>query len=97
MRTDKELLELSLKYINIYFKTGLCNYFHKLWTCNYISSSEYNRLRELISYIKPRKRYQIWRNNSIPKTHSDYWWPDGKITPRIKYLKYLLKHINKLH
>lgn len=84
MRDIKELLEILLdKYENnsIYTiqSTGLCWAISKLLDEGIISGEEYDILIEYLYHNKPE---YAWIG---------YWWLEGDVPPRIKFLKKLIK------
>ena len=85
MRTIKELLEILLdQYKNnrIYSiqKLGICWAISKLLDEGIISGEEYDILSE---YIYSNRPEYAWIG---------YWWLEGDVPPRIKFLKKLIKN-----
>lgn len=88
MRTTKELLEVMLNNKQI-FSTGLCSWAGQLYWNGMINRDEEARLAVYIRVSRPSKfsSFGAFKNRS-----SGYYWPNGDINPRIKWLK---KHIKK--
>ena len=92
MRTIKELLETMLQHKDL-FDSGLCRWASRLHTIGIISEQEYQTLDDYI--INNRPDYFSWTNyiNKHDSTYRLYFFPIGKIKPRIHWIK---RHIKKL-
>jgi hypothetical protein len=88
MRTIKELLEIMLDNKDL-FKYGLCSWVGLLYSYNRISNKEYLTLMEYIENNRPFMLSSISTMCEIIK-HSGYYWKEGDIKPRIKWIQ---KHI----
>lgn len=100
MRTIKELLELMLENKDL-FKSGLCMWIHTLCISNIISVSEAYLLSTFIT--KNRKTpilsvQDLWYRQEIKNYWGNYinfYWKECKITPRIHWIEYQIKQLNK--
>ena len=92
MRTIKELLQVMLKHKDL-FETGLCHWVGRLRRREIISNQEYEALDDYI--MRNRPDYFSWTNflNKHDSTYRLYFFPLGKIKPRIYWIK---KHIKRL-
>ena len=90
MKTTKELLELMLANPDE-FRNGMCSWIMSLYFQNLISDGEYELIQDYITRNRPSIRYPRYFN--IVYCFDAYYWPIGKIKPRIKWIKY---HIKKL-
>jgi hypothetical protein len=89
MRTIKELLQVMLDNQK-YFHGGLCYWVYMLYQYNLITEGEFVIITNYITVNRPSKYSSI---DAFIKRNSAYYWPFGKISPRIKWIK---KHINLL-
>jgi hypothetical protein len=83
-RTIKELLQLMLEHQEL-FRKGLCMWVGDLCWDKYITSKESDILDKYIQKNRPKNFYWL--------TGDEYYWKDGDIKPRIKWIK---KHIARL-
>jgi hypothetical protein len=88
MRTIKELLEVMLENKDL-FNKGLCYWADKLYYRNIITASERSKLKNYIDENRPFMLSSISTMCEIIK-HSGYYWKEGDIKPRIKWIQ---KHI----
>jgi hypothetical protein len=88
MRTIKESLEVMLENKDL-FNKGLCNWAEKLYYRNIITGSEQSKLKNYIDENRPFMLSSISTMCEIIK-HTDYYWKEGDIKPRIKWIQ---KHI----
>ena len=88
MRTIKELLELMLDHQELFY-SGLCAWNISLNNKNLIGNLEYFYLQDYINTHRPSKYSSLQAYNSRKYR---FYWPNGDIKPRIKWLK---KHIKK--
>jgi hypothetical protein len=72
MRTEKELFELMLTRQDL-FETGIC-----LW-------ADYLSIEDLITYDEYGLLANYLKSNSLKD--EGYWWKEGQIEPRIKWIK----------
>jgi len=88
-KTIKQLLQVLLDNQE-YFRSGLCNWIHRLFDYNLLTHSESLILFEYINKNKPVFTwYMLFHYNS------SYWWKRGKIKPRIKWInKQIVKELN---
>lgn len=84
MRSIKELLQLMLDNQQR-FDYGLCHWSDALYGNGIITGSEHTKLKR---YIKNNRPFLT----RIVRWYDMYWWKEGDITPRIKWIK---KHIKK--
>jgi len=83
MRTNKELLELMLENQQN-FHSGLCAWIISMYLRGIITTEEYYEFKKYLNQNKPITFHRIF---------SAFWWKQGDINPRIKWIK---KHIKKL-
>lgn len=93
MRTIKELLELMLDNKQC-FGGGLCDWNIKLYTKSLINANEHTLLLEFIK--RNRETSYLPLQDFWYKSKGLYYWKPGKITPRIHWIKYQIKQLNKL-
>lgn len=86
MRTIKELLQTMLDNQD-FFSIGLCAWASDLYYFNLITYEERIVLRSYIRDNRPSKYSSI---NAFIHKDSDFYWFEGDISPRIKWIK---KHI----
>lgn len=90
-RSIKELLELMLDYEDL-FTSGLCGWSMNLCVEELITTSESTILLEYIKINRPVvKWYELSEFYIISKAHSPYFWKEGLLPPRIKWIK---RHIS---
>jgi hypothetical protein len=89
MRTTKELLEVMLEYQDFY-DTGLCAWVNSLHLCKIISTEEGFHLKNYIRNNRPSKYSSF---ESFKQRNYLYYWENGNLAPRIKWIK---KHIKKI-
>ena len=89
MRTEKELLQLMLDHPSK-MGVGLCFWSSSLIVDNIITHHEFKSLRNYIHDNRPSKYSSLsaYRNRD-----NSYYWDQGDIAPRIKWIK---KQIKKL-
>ena len=90
MRTIKELLQVMLQHKDL-FSTGLCYWAAKLHSRDIISQQESQALDEYITHNRPD--YFSWTNFLTNYKSGGYFFPSGKIKPRIYWIK---RHIKRL-
>ena len=92
MRSTKELLETMLQHKD-QFNSGLCYWASRLRIQGIISDQEYQTLDDYITNNRPD--YFSWTNfiNKHDAKYRLYFFPCGKIKPRIHWIK---RHIKKL-
>lgn len=92
MRTTKELLEIMLKHKDL-FKTGLCFLALTLFSRDIITYQEYITLSSYIRHNRPD--YFSWTNyvKGYDKRRG-YYFPSGKIKPRIYWIKTHIKRLS---
>ena len=88
-RTEKELLELMLSYIDIGV-IGLCHLNETLYNKRIITTDEHNVIRAYIQNNRP-SLLSSW--NAFCNGGKRSYWTLGKHKHRIKWLN---QHINKL-
>lgn len=98
MRTDKELVQILLDNLESLMNKndcyGLCSCINYLYGCDKIKYQETIRLDDIINkYVLP---YKFLSFNPLRKdnTKNSYWWANGKITPRRKFLTAVLKQLD---
>lgn len=93
MRSIKELLELMLQHQNL-FQEGLCSWALTLKIKDIITRQEYDTLHSYISHNRPD--YFSWTNfiNSYGSKNCGYYFPWGKIKPRIYWIKTHIKRLS---
>lgn len=79
MRTIKELLQV-MQNNQEHFEAGLCIWIINLRTKGVISFDEKVKIGKYINKNTPKKKYKT----------TGYWWKDGNIKPRLKWIE---KHI----
>jgi len=91
MRNIKELLQVMLDNKHL-FRNGLCTWAYDLYIKDTITLQEYHSLVKYIDNNRPD--YFSWANliNSYPSEERAYYFPNGKIKPRIYWIK---RHIKK--
>lgn len=89
MRSIKELLELMLQHKDL-FDSGLCGWAASLCGKCIITESETGALLLYINHNPPD--YFSWTNFVKNHKHKGYFFPCGKIKPRIYWIK---RHIKK--
>lgn len=89
MRTIKELLQVMLKHKDL-FDSGLCAWAASLYGKGIITKWEAEALFEYIRGNRPD--YFSWTNFIKGYTPEGYFFPCGKIKPRIYWIK---RHIKK--
>jgi len=87
-RSIKELLELMLKYRQLYCR-GLCHFANILHLQDIISFQEMVILR---IYIKDNRPSMFSSFEAFAFRITNYYWKPENIVPRIKWIK---KHIKK--
>jgi hypothetical protein len=87
MRTIKELLELMLENKGL-FTHGLCKWILLLYFNDEISRKEYLTLMNYIENNRPSILSSL--NCFLSQASSAYYWKEGDIKPRIKWIQ---KHI----
>jgi len=88
-RTEKELLELMLVNIHL-LAGGLCYLNDQLYCRGLLNDAEHSIVHRYIKHNRPSAFSSL---NALVCCDSDWYWPKGKVTPRVKWLK---KHIKKL-
>lgn len=88
MRSIKELLQIMLDNKQ-YFFSGLCSWSNEIHCNGLINGYEWKTLREYIDKNRPSKFSSI---DAFKSRKSGYYWKNGNINPRIKWIK---KHIKK--
>lgn len=99
MRSNKELVQICIDNIHLFKKnncSGLCSYFHYLNFYKIITQEEFKKLLALI-YSETEKvtflnSWFIWKVNE--RRPGIYFWKEGKLRPRLRFLKWLLKKYN---
>ncbi len=89
MRSIKELLQVMLQHKDL-FETGLCNWVGTLHEKDIITESEEETLFKYIKYND--LNYFSWSNFIRGHKSKVYFFPCGKIKPRIYWIK---RHIKK--
>ena len=89
MRSIKELLELMLQHKDL-FDSGLCAWAASLYGKRIITKWEAEALFEYIRGNRPD--YFSWTNFVKNHKRKGYFFPSGKIKPRIYWIK---RHIKK--
>lgn len=91
MRNIKELLQVMLDNKHL-FRNGLCIWAYDLYIKDTITLQEYRSLTRYIDNNRPD--YFSWTNliNSYRSEERAYYFPNGKIKPRIYWIK---RHIKK--
>lgn len=90
MRTIKELLQVMLQHKDL-FETGMCYWVGTLDRQDIITGSE---ARALLKYIRCNRPYYFSWTNFINNYKSEgYFFPAGKLKPRIYWIE---KHIKRL-
>jgi len=90
-RDLKTLLELLLEEVKSNLYSGMCNCRGCMYYKNIITSLEYDILWDFIYYNRP-KWYQY--GYSFKQRNSAYWWKQGKVKPRVKFLKHWIKKLS---
>lgn len=90
MRTIKELLQVMLQHKDL-FETGMCYWVGTLDRQGIITESEAEALFEYIRGNRPD--YFSWTNFVKGYNPEAYFFPYGKIKPRIYWIK---RHIKRL-
>lgn len=92
MRPIKELLEIMLQHKD-QFISGLCHWASTLHRQSIISEQEYQTLDDYITNNRPD--YFSWTNyiNKHDAKYRLFFFPSGKIKPRIYWIK---RHIKRL-
>jgi hypothetical protein len=88
MKTDLELFQLMSIRINSVGRTGLCRLSTELHYIGDIILEESMRIKQILTMNKPKTFYMLL-------TDSAYWWKPGKIRPRKRWLKKMIKRIKK--
>jgi hypothetical protein len=89
MRSIKELLQVMLQHKDL-FEKGMCHWVGTLHQKDIITESEAETLSEYIRYN--RLNYFSWSNFIRGHEPGAYYFPKGKIKPRIYWIK---RHIKK--
>lgn len=89
MRTEKQLLELMLSNIHLFYG-GLCYFNDRLRCRDLITDDEHNVIHKYIRYNRPSK-FSSW--NAFWNCNNLFYWTPGDVEHRVKWLN---KHINKL-
>lgn len=93
MKTEKELLHLILDNKHL-FIMGLCHCVYKLLEKDIIDDEEFYMLKAFID--DNRKTPILSISDWWYKRNDCYYWKKNKITPRINWIKYQIKRLNKL-
>lgn len=88
-RTEKELLELMLAKKQL-ITAGLCALNNELFNRRLITDIEYELIQR---YVKGNRPSPFSSLSALRCSNSLWYWPRGKVTPRVKWIK---KHIKKL-
>ena len=88
-RTEKELLEVMLTNINLFYG-GLCYFNDKLYSHKFITADEHAIISKYIRYNRP-SMFSSW--NAFWNAGGWFYWTPDNIEHRVKWLK---KHIKKL-
>lgn len=89
MRSIKELLQVMLQHKDL-FDSGLCAWAASLYGKGIITKSETEVLLLYINHNPPD--YFSWTNFVKNHKHKGYFFPCGKIKPRIYWIE---RHIKK--
>ena len=90
MRSIKELLELMLQHQDL-FNSGMCNWTGRMY-CHGIELISYDEYKILKRYINKNRPHRYSSLVAYRQRHSGFYWEEGNIHPRIKWIK---KHIKK--